>query len=144
MEIPGSFSNYEPPLCTHIIQGTRKIDSEKRESMSDKSAGLLAQYIVQALKTDRQVSYKPKNENTNFVETKETPLSAAVPLTIHKKTRSKQLVQQMSTCLSLNKYTEMMKLENQMATAVCKKITEQGGIYTPPFVVKNKSVFCPR
>ena len=50
----------------------------------------------------------------------------------------------MSACLSLNKYTEMMKLENQVATAVCKKITEQGGIYIPPFVVKNKPVFLPK
>ena len=88
-QFSGSFSNYEPPmsayiLCQHIIQGTQKIDSEKRESVSDKSASLLAQHMVQALKTDRQVSYKPKNENTNFVVTKKTPLSVAVPLTIHK------------------------------------------------------------
>ena len=33
-----------------------------------------------------------------------------------------------------------MKLENQLATAVCKKITEQGGVYLPPFEVKNKPV----
>ena len=33
-----------------------------------------------------------------------------------------------------------MKLENQLATAVCKKITEQGGMYLPPFAVKNKPV----
>ena len=40
-----TFSNYEPPLlayilCKHIIQGTQRIDSEKWENMSDKSASL--------------------------------------------------------------------------------------------------------
>ena len=79
--------------------------------------------MVQALKTDRQVSYEPKNQRANFGITKETPLSVAVPLTIHKKTR--QFVQRLSACFSFNKYTELMKLENQLATAVCKKITEQ-------------------
>ena len=34
-----------------------------------------------------------------------------------------------------------MKLENQLATAVCKKITEQGGVHLPPFTVKNKPVY---
>ena len=110
--------------------------------MSDKSASLLAQHMVQVLKTDRQVSYKPKNQDAHFVVTKETRLSIAVPLTIHKKTRSKQFVQQMSTCISLNKYTKMMKLDNQLATALCKKLTSmQGGIYITPFVVKNKPEF---
>ena len=86
-QFSGSFSNYEPPpmACKHNLQGTRKIDYEKRKSMSDKSTSLLAQQIVQAPKTDRQVSYEPKNENTNLVVTKETPLSVAVLLTIHKK-----------------------------------------------------------
>ena len=95
--------------------------------------------MVQVLKTDRQVSYKPKNQNAHFVVTKET-------LTIHRKTRSKQLVQQMSTCISLNKYTEMMKLENQLVTALCKKLPSmQGGIYITPFVVKNEpEFFCSR
>ena len=34
-----------------------------------------------------------------------------------------------------------MKLENQLATAVCKKITEQGGVYLPLFAVKSKPVY---
>ena len=34
-----------------------------------------------------------------------------------------------------------MKLGNQLATAVCKKTTEQGGVYLPPFAVKNKPVY---
>ena len=97
--------------------------------------------MVQALKTDRQVSCEPKNQSANFGITKDTLLSVAVPLTIHKKTRSKQLVQRLSACLSFNKCTELMKLENQLATAVCKKIAEQGGVYLPPFAVKNKPVY---
>ena len=77
-QFTGSFSNCQPPslayiLCKHISQVTPKIDSEKRESMSDKTTSLLAQHMFQAFKTDRQVSYKPKNENTNFVVTKATP-----------------------------------------------------------------------
>ena len=37
-----------------------------------------------------------------------------------------------------------MKLEYQVATAVCEKITEQGGIYIPPFVVKTSQFFVPK
>ena len=145
-QFSGKFSDYEPPpltfiLCKHIIQGTRIIETKKRKDLLDRSASLLAQHMVQALKTDRQVSYEPKNQSANFGITKEAPLSVAVPLTIHKKTRSKQLVQRLSTCLSFNKYIELMKLENQLATAVCKKITEQGGVYLPPFSVENKPVY---
>ena len=128
-------------LCKHIIQGTRRIETKKRKDLLDRSASLLAQHMVQALKTDRQLSYEAKNQSANFGITKETPLSVAVPLTIHKKTRSKQLVQRLSACLSFNKYTELMKLENQLATSVCKKITEQGGVYLPPFAVKTKPVY---
>ena len=72
---------------------------------------------------------------------KETPLSVAVPLTIDEKTWFEQFVQRLSACLSFNKYTELMKLENQLATAVCKKITEQGGVYLPPYTVRNKPVY---
>ena len=130
-QFSGKFSDYEPPpltyiLCKHMIQGTRRIETNKRKDLLDRSASLLAQHMVQALKTDRQVSYEPENQSANFGITKETPLSVAVPLTVHKKTRSKQLVQLLSVCLSFNKYTELMKLENLLATAVCKKITEQG------------------
>ena len=39
------------------------------------------------------------------------------------------------------KYVAEMKLENQLATVVCKKITEQGGVYLPPSAVKNKPVY---
>ena len=140
------FSDYEPPpltyiLCKHIIQGTRRIETKKRKDLLDRCASLLAQHMVQALKTDPKASYEPMNQSANFGITKETSLSVAVPLTIHKKTRSKQLVRWLSACLSLNKYTELMKLENQLATAVCKKITEQGRVYLPPFAVKSKPVY---
>ena len=74
-------------LCKHIIQGTRRIETKKRKDLLDRSASLLARHMVHALKTDRQVSYEPKNQSANFGITKETPLSVAVPLTIHKKTR---------------------------------------------------------
>ena len=145
-QFSGKFSDYEPPpltyiLCKHIIQGTRRIETKKRKDLLDRSASLLAHHMVQALKTDRQVSYEPKNQSANFGIIKETPLSVAVPLTIHKKTSSKQLVQRLSACLSFNKYTKLMKLENQLATAMCKKITEQGGVNLPPFTVKNKPVY---
>ena len=99
-QFSGKLSDYEPPpltyiLCKHIIQGTRRTETKKRKDLLDRSASLLAQPMVQALKTDRQVSYEPKNQSANFGK------SVAVPLTIHKKTRSKQLVQWLSDCLSL-------------------------------------------
>ena len=131
-QFSGKFSDYEPPpltyiLCKHIIQGTQRIETNKQKDLLDRSASLLAQYMVQAYKTDRQVSYEPKNQSANFGITKETSLSVAV--------------QWLSACLSFNKYIEPMKLENQIATAVCKKIIERGRVYLPPFAVKNKPVY---
>ena len=74
-QFSGKFSDYEPlPLtyirCKHIIQGTRRIKTMKLEDLLDRSASLLAQHMVQALKTDRQVSYEPKNQSANFGTTK--------------------------------------------------------------------------
>ena len=89
-QFSGKFSDYEPPpltyiLCKHIIQGTQRIETNKRKHLLERSASLLAQHMVESLKSDRQVSCEPKNQSANFGITKETPLSVAVPLIIHKK-----------------------------------------------------------
>ena len=133
----GTFQDYEPlPLsfffCRHIIGGTRSIRSERKGEEITKDASLIAQTIVQSMKTDRQISYIPEGKFGDFKVTKETRISIALPLTIYRKTRSKSLVHHVSTCFNFTKYPRMLNLENRIAAAVCEKISNAEGVYLPP------------
>ena len=142
----GSFDDYEPPpltyfLCKHIIQGTRMIGTEQRGKDLERSASLLTQTVIQSFKSDRQVSYISSKDYGGFKSTRETPLPVALPLTIHRKTRSKRLVEDISACLEFDKYPRIMALETRIAAAVCKRISEKDGVYLLPFVVKSKPIY---
>lgn len=96
----GTFANYEPPallktFCTHAVQGTGKVKSMNREESVNRSASVLAQHFVGAYKSDRQVSYKPKQNDGAFRQHFETPLSVGLGLDVHKNTRSKTLVEKL-------------------------------------------------
>ena len=142
----GSFDDYEPPpltyiLCKHIIQGTRMIGTEQRGKDLERIASLLTQTVIQSFKSDRQVSYISNKDYGDFKSTRETPLSVVLPLTIHRKTRSKRLVEDISACLEFDKYPRIMALETRIAAAVCIRISEKDGVYLPPFVVKSKPIY---
>ena len=115
------------------------IGTEQRGKDLERSASLLTQTVIQSFKSDRQVSYISSNDYGDFKSTRETPLSVALPLTIHRKTRSKRLVEDI--CLEFDKYPRIMALETRIAAAVCKRISEKDGVYLPPFVVKSKPIY---
>ena len=142
----GSFQDYKPPpltffFCKHAIQGTRSIHSERKDEEITKNASIITQTLVQSMKTNRQMSYVSKGKFGHFYIKKETPISVALPLTIHRKTRSKSLVHHVSTCFNFTKYPRIFNLENRIAAAVCKKISNTGGVYLPPFTVQDRPIY---
>ena len=69
-----------------LIIGTEdKKNSGKRDKFSKKSVNIVAQQIIDSFKTEQQNSYTPTSDH-------ETPLSTGLRLTIHKKNRSKDLL----------------------------------------------------
>jgi hypothetical protein len=53
----------------------------KRDDDAHKTVDVLSQVLLQNVKTDRQVKYKPKND-AGFVQRAETPVSLGLPLTL--------------------------------------------------------------
>ena len=97
--------------------------------------------MMSAFKTDRQIGYQTKDEGTGFKARQETPLSVALPLAVHITTRSKRLVNLLEHLSLGRSYKEMIKMESQVAAAVCKRLHDTSGYVLPPFVCKDKPVF---
>jgi len=62
LRFTGTFDDYTPPPLTlffskYIIQGTRSVHIDQKAHNINKNLSLLAQTIVQSMKTNRQVSY---------------------------------------------------------------------------------------
>ena len=78
------------------ITGTKDIKiSEKRDKSSKKLVNIVAQQIIHSFKTDRQTSYAPTSDS-RYINDIETPFSTDLRLTIHKKNRSKDLLNAVS------------------------------------------------
>ena len=95
--VEGVFDDFTPPkllslFCKQVIHGIGVIQSEHRHSSIDQSASILAQHMIQAFKSDKQVQHKPKQRDSDFRNRCETPLSVGLALDVHKNTRSKELV----------------------------------------------------
>ena len=67
----GTFDNYEPPtllqlFCKYADQGLHHVKTTSRaESMNQSASGLVPHFVC-AYKSDRQVSYKTKDEDVAF------------------------------------------------------------------------------
>ena len=96
-----SLENFKPPtLLTTFLRwvmiGTKTDINSKRSESSMKVTTVVSQVIMKNFKSNRQVSYQPKN-NADFRNRREIPLSIGTSLTVHKKTRSKGLVKVLSS-----------------------------------------------
>ena len=78
--------------------------------------------MMSAFKTDRQIGYQTKDEGTGFKTRRETPLSVALPLAVHSITRSERLVNLLEDLRLGQSYKEVIKMESQVATAVCRRL----------------------
>ena len=79
-------------FCNAVIKGRRKTQTNECESDLNQSPSLLVQLIIQSSKADRQTSYTPKRETSQFNTYIETPLPVGISLDFHTITRSEQLV----------------------------------------------------
>ena len=134
-----------PPMLTCFLRwlllGTKLRNVKgKRYEASTKSVDLVSQQILQNFKTDRQTTYQPQSD-TGFRSHIETPLSVGLALTIHKKTRSKDLVNVLSQLQIGSSYKNVINIEKRIACRVAERMKTTGGFCLPSFLVKGKSIY---
>lgn len=143
----GSFADYAVPQRLYtfikwIIEGPHStVQTDRKQAVLQKSASNISQHIVSAFKSDRQIKYVSPIADDKFKLSSETAFSLGVSLLLHQQTRKKSLVDIASRLGIGERYSRVLRLEAQLAHAVTKRLNECNGLYIPPFVVKNKSVF---
>ena len=143
----GSFADYVVPQRLYtfikwIIEGPHStVQTDRKQAVLQKSASNIEQDIVSTFKSDRQMKYVSPIAEDKFKPSSETAFSLGVSLLLHKQTRKKSLVDIASRLGIGEGYSRVLRLEAQIAHAVTKRLNECNGLYIPPFVVKNKSVF---
>ena len=99
---------------------------------------------MKSIKTSRQVYYKPVSLSTSICKSRlhsETPFAIGLGLHIHKKTRSKKIINCLSDLgLSIN-YDRVMKIETEVANCVTDIINENDGVYVPHTILKDKAIY---
>ena len=98
----------------------------------NQSASVLAQHFVCAYMSNRQISYKTKHEDVAFKYRTETPLNVGLALNVHKNTRSKSLVENLSQLVFTVPYKKVMEMETAIANTVLEKTKSMGGVFRPP------------
>ena len=139
----GKFDDFKiPPLiqtfCNAVIKGRRKIQTNERESELNQSSLLLAQLIIQLSKTDRQTSYTPKKETSQFNTYIETPSSIGISLDFHTITRSERLVDKLKNVDIGISYEKLLSIKNCLAGHVIEETKRNHGIYLPPWTIPDK------
>ena len=98
--------------------------------------------IYQATKSDSQLRYKPTSDsNKTFYNTKETPFSVGLGLLIHKKTRSKDIVNILANLNLSIDYENVLRIETDIANAVVQKALKSNGVYVPPSIQAGLPVY---
>ena len=142
----GTFDNYQPPqllhaFCKNVIKGTRKIKTETRDSSVHVSSSILAQHFVQAIKSDKQISYNPKKENSDFKSHIETPLSVGIAMDIHTSTMSNPIVSDLE-CFGVGiSHKKLMSIEDSIANNIIEETKNNDGVYLPPWTIQDQFVW---
>lgn len=144
-QFEGQFDNFHLPeelymFCRWALSGIKRTIDQKRSTLIDHSASILGQHFMTAFRSDRQITYQPK-ATSDFKVRLSTPLSVALPLTLHSLTRSKRLVNLIEDLHIGESYFNILKIEKQIASAVCRRMDETGGLVLPPFACKGETVY---
>ena len=97
----------------------------------------LAQQIIQAHKSKRQITYTPKLSSAAFRNQVETPLTVGMSLDCYRTSRSKRLIDLMAKSGVGILYQATAKCVTQIACAVQKNISDNNGTYIPPGLRSN-------
>ena len=130
-------------LIKWIIAGPRnELQTEKRKRYIGQTVNNITQLIYQATKSDSQLRYKPTSDsNKTFYNTKETPFSVGLGLLIHKKTRSKDIVNILANLNLSIDYGNDLRIETDIANAVVQKALKSNGVYVPPSIQAGLPVY---
>ena len=105
----------------------------KRDVQLQKTQQVVSQFILQNVRTDRQVKHKSKTDE-GFRSTVETPLSIGVPLAVHAKSRDKGLIDMLNMIGVGKNYQYIVNIEKRTEQAVLRRIEEAGGFCLPNFI----------
>ena len=84
------------------------------------------------LKTNRQVSFSPKGENSTFRHVIETPFSVGIDIWLYHNFRSKRAIDFMSGFGIGMSYDELMKFYDALAVTVHESMKKNDQVYIPP------------
>ena len=87
------------------------------------------------------MSYNTINANEAFRQHCQTPLSVGLALDVQKNTRSKTLVEKLAGLDLAVSYEKVMEVETGIANAVLEKMDSLGGVFLPPWLVKDTFVW---
>lgn len=141
-QFTGDFSGFSIPqelkLLLHwIITGPRTtIDTGfKKKAEVEKSVNVLSEIVMNSVKTNRQV-----NTQGTFRQIVETPFTVGLGMHVHKTTRSKTLVDMLSSFNLSISYDKILQFETLLANAVVKETESHNGVFVPPNVVEGTSL----
>ena len=127
-------------LLKWIIQGDTAATTKARNEEIHQKCINLSQLILQAFKSKRQVSFKPKLAESTFRRKTETPLTLGISLHCYHSTRSKNTLDLISKAGAGVSYKHTLERVGQIAGAVQKNIKENKGVYIPPGLVKGQTL----
>ena len=108
----------------------------------EKDISLITQMFMQTIKSNRQLNYQPfQLYKIESYITRETKLSVGLGLHIYQKTRSKTLLDVLSGLHLTVPYEKICSIKNDLVIHAKKKMSENGGIYVPPSLSPNTSLY---
>lgn len=144
----GSFTNFTVPkllstLLKWILIGPSVDLNENNDNKElTKTVSSISQVVMQAVKTKRQVQYSSKeNSNRSSYSTKETPLSVGLGLFLHQKTRSKDIIEMLSSLNLSCSYEKVLTIKESIAEEIIEQMNNNNGIYIPNTISPNKPLY---
>ena len=126
-------------LTRWILQGAKAATNETRTTQLHNSCLILSHSIVQACKTDRQVTLTPVSSESTFHSMFETPYAVGLSLYTYHHFRSQKAISLLNKCGAGVSYDRVIKICNTIANVISQNIKEYG-VYVPPGLLCNRRI----
>ena len=123
-----------------MIGPTPNIENQGRDEKVHREIKTIADVILQAFKSGRQVAHTPKSSSTEFRTQRDWPLQLGIGVAVHQSTRSKHLVNLLHGYGLSVDYARILRLETQLAHSIAAKTTKEG-LYVPPTLQQGHFIF---
>lgn len=124
-----------------LIGPMSSLKSTQREQSVQLLTRTIAQNIMFAHKSDRQVAYVPKQIFSGFRHQNENPQVVGVGLSVHQATRSKTEVGMLHKFGYSVSYERILRIETQLANAVIRQMAQHNGVYILDALVRGRFTF---